>query len=483
MAAATIAFRMGWLLVVLAAFMVLPMLQCVVEVSALAALPFLRGAFLTVFVGVGLIVAFRSQMPPPAGWTSLILVTAAWIILPAFAALPILGALPGLSVVDAYFAAVSALTTTGAGGLVEAQLKTGGVLVWLAVLQWLGGAGALAVACGVFAPILWPGVPLTMMPLPGRPTTLLDRLDMMTRLILPSYTMLTAGVFLALLICGLPFPDAFVTALSAVSTGGLMPTATGFAGYPSPLVPVLVSAATILGGMSIMIHWYWMHRRMSPVLADRELRFFGLALLAAVIVSVGLAHVVAPSDGPVPSRGEAAFLAVSLLTTAGWTYDGTPFSHGMPLPLVLGIPAMGAMALSTAGGIKLIRVVILFKQANRELERLAHPHGIARVKLAGMRIDEGVLTRIGSLFMAMILTTGALTLAVSAHGVPFMAAISASLSVLSNTGPAFVLATGGEVGYGDLPAGARWLLCVGMVLGRVEVLALLSLLNPAYWRQ
>ncbi|MGF1455495.1 MAG: TrkH family potassium uptake protein [Alphaproteobacteria bacterium] len=483
MTAVCIAYRMGWLLVMLAAFMILPVLQSVVEVTAVAALPFLRGAFVTLFVGVGLIAAFRHETPPRSGWAAVVFVTAAWIILPVFAALPILDAVSGLSPLDAYFAAMAALTTTGAGGLAEEQLKTGGVLVWLAVLQWLGGAGALSVATGVFAPILWAGVPLTAVPLPRTPTSLLDRLGTMTRLILPVYTMLTAGVFLVLLICGLPFPNAFCTALSAVATGGLSPTATGFAGFGSPFVPGVVSLAGILGASSILIHWYWMHRRIGPVLADAELRFFIAVLAVASLIAMGLALAAPPVEGQTPSPWQAAFLAVSLVTTSGWTFDGTAFTHGLPVPLILALPAMGAMALSTAGGIKLIRVVLLFKQANRELERLAHPHGVARVKLAGMRIDEGVSNRIGALFMALILTAGALTLAVSAHGVPFMEAISASLSVLSNTGPAFQLATGGQTGYADLPAGAKVLLCVGMVLGRVEVLALLSLLNPAYWRR
>ncbi len=577
MATACIAHRLGWLLIILAAVMALPMLLCLMDETMDAAAAFFFGAFVTVFIGVALIIAFRQDETAEQNWVAVVSVGLAWIVIPAFAGLPLLGLVPQFTLLDAYFEALSALTTTGASllpahafpdaaalanaalekaaeaasaaqGLADAGVaagsdgaarpETGGepeagasgagapvgtqgqgladsvrqsvapggnaraLVVWLALLEWMGGAGALAVACGVFAPLLWSGIPLLTTPMPRHTGTFMNRLLAMVTLILPVYTALTAIFFMALLMSGLPVVDAFCFALSGISTGGFSPVASGgIAGYDIPLAPVFLALSMAAGGASITVHWSWMNRRGAACLNDVELRFY----LAGLLVAVGLAVALWLWFGPGESVGEddglpgmaplggsrfdlgalgaQAFLGISLLTTTGWTVDGDVTGHGLPLSLILGLPAIGAMALSTAGGLKLLRVVLLFKHANRELERLAHPNGVARVKFAGTRIETPVLARTGAVFMAFIVAVGALTLAVAAHGLEFETAIAASLSVLSNTGPAFDLAVEGRIGFADLPEGARVLLCLGMVLGRVEVLALLSLLNPAYWRQ
>ncbi len=483
MAAASVAYRIGWLLVILAAMMLIPAFQGAIEYDGQAAFHFVASALLTLFVGGGLVLGLRGQADRSHNWLAISFFGLAWFVVPIFAALPLYAAGPFLTAFDAYFEALSAVTTTGATLVPDPATTSGAIIAWLAILQWLGGLAVLVVAGGVFSILLWSGVPLLTVPTPFTRGSLLERLPSIMVLILPIYTVLTAGVFLGLLLCGVPAFDAVCFALSSVSTGGLMPASSGIGGFGSAWAGVVVTIAMAAGGASIMVHWYWMRRRVAECLHDTELRFYGGALLLVSVFTISISLIKGLDTGLWREIGSAAFLAVSLVTTTGWTVDGMPSHHHLPFGLILGLPAIGGMALSTAGGIKLIRVILLFKEADRELYRLSHPNGVARVIFAGTKIDEAVLAKTGAVFLAFLVAVGALTLAVSAQGLSFETAIAASLSALSNTGPAFDLAVKGATRFADLPETARALLCVGMVLGRLEVLALLSLLNPAYWRQ
>ncbi len=479
--------RVGWLLAVLAAGMVSPAIFALMAGEEGLVFSFTLSAMATAFCGVGLVVSLRGISDEGDHWVAVTFIGIGWLVLPFFAALPLLvsGVLPRLW--DAYFEAMSALTTTGATLISDPDKLPVAILVWRAVLEWLGGLGTIVMASTVFASLLWSGIPQLSVPMPWvRKTGMMARLGAVAAMLWPVYAGVTALGFVALLVTGVAPVEALCLALSSVSTGGMLSGSDAVSDYGGSGAALVVCLLMVAGGTTAMAHQMVFNGRWRDVLGDAEFRAYSALLVAAAGICVLFVLWMRPGDtsaGP-GLIAEAAFLGISLVTTTGWALSGDDGGGlGLPMAFVLLLPAIGGMALSTAGGLKVARLVLLIKYADRELARLAHPSSLTRVRFGGYVIAESVLAKTGAVFLAVLLTLGAITLAVSAFGVPFEQAIAASLSVLSNCGPAFTMALDGAADYTDLPRGARTVLCAGMALGRLEVLALLSLFNPAYWQR
>ncbi len=476
---APVLYRIGWLLVFIAVGMVSPLAFALVAGEEVEILAFTASGLVSAFCGVGLILAFQGYRGESGTWIATVFVSLAWVIVPFFAALPFLASDALVHPADAYFEAVSGLTTTGATLMTLTDETPRSLIVWRAVLQWMGGLGTLVVASVVLSAVLWRGVALANVPFPGsRQTTMMGRLGLTLSVLWPVYTYMTGVLFFLLWGSGVPVFDALCLSFSTVSTGGMMPTGATLEAYGMPMTPWLLGLAMGVAGVNVMLHWYAARGRFAPYREDYETRHYLLLLAAAIVLTVLSALIMGA-----PGIGAPVFMAVSLISTTGFVWDGPAVLPYLPMPLVLVLVAIGGSAFSTAGGLKVARLVLMLKHSARELARLAHPHGVARVKYGGVTVEEGTLGRIAGAFLCFVLVLIALTAAVASFGVPFPVAASASVASLSNTGPALFIATVGEVQFTDIPQSARHVLCLAMILGRLEILVLLSVLNPAYWQR
>ncbi len=411
------------------------------------------------------------------------LVTAVFYIsLGLFGALPLwLEAGAWATFTDAAFESFSGLTTTGATVATGLDDLPRSILIYRQQLQWLGGMGIIILAIAILPMLGVGGMQLyrTEMPGPVKDTKLTPRIAETAKALWYIYLSLTIACAVGYWAAGMTPFDALAHSFSTVSIGGFSTYDASMGYFDSGAVETVAIVFMVLCGLNFGLHFLVWNRR-APWLYLRDMEasaYFallsGLALVA-VIMLLGTTE-----SGWVLSLREGAFQTVSIATTAGFTTTEFAAWPGM-LPYLLFFAAFtGACAGSTGGGLKVVRVLLIILQGLREVRRLIHPHSIIPVKLGSAVVPDRVVDAIWGFFSAWVVAFMLILMGLLATGLDFLTAFSAVGACLTNLGPGL-----GEVAahYGSIPDAAKWLLCVAMLLGRLEVFTLLVLVTPAFWR-
>lgn len=466
-------FSFGLLCLALAVAMLLPMLVALGEGHPGIATGFLSSAVFTAFVGGGFALTLSSPRRTSGVREAVGLMILAWTVLPVFAMLPAWAAGWPRDLVQAYFEAVSALTTTGA---TQYQADSGlpvSLLLWRSLLHWLGGFGGLVAAVAVLTGVAPMALPVQTIIVPhlGR-EALMARLVPVAKALAPVYGLITLVVLALLLAGGTPAFDALLLTLSAVATGGVSAQGSVLSNYGSIWLELVVIFAVVLGAMSFATHRAAWPYKPRMYLKDIEARWM-LGLIIGVIL-IAWAY-----SGP-PNMWPAVVTTIGLVTTSGYSHLG----HGLEIPpaLVCVMVLIGGSIISTAGGIKLMRIILLAKQSRRELHRLARPHGISRDTVYGRQIKPDLLEPVWIYFIALAIAVTFLSISLSLYLPSFEWAAGAAIAAISNTGPALYVAFPDAPNYRDFPDAALIMLSAGMILGRIEILALPVLLTGSFWR-
>ncbi len=485
-----------------------PALFALIERDWRSSRHFLYAGLFTVFGAAILSAASRVQARGQAEPRSELLALAGFFaMLPAFAAAPYWLLRPTLGYTGAYFEAVSALTTTGATLMDLPESTERALQLWRALLGWIGGFATLVAAAAIL-------VPRNLIETPGgadaRPESRSAgrvmslgpggiRVWRATFEILPMYLGLTAALTVLL---ALTSPSSFVAlchAMGVLSTSGISPIDGGFAALDDRWAELfamlfMVAAASRLPYMRPSRR----SRVFREVRSDPELRLLLLAVglatgwlfarhwLGALTLSMEGQGMGDAFTGGFVALWGAVTTTVSFITTTGYASADWAAARNWsglenPALMLLGLAALGGGVASTAGGIKLFRAYALFQHGESEIARLVHPHMVDTSRTPGGRLSRaGVLN--AWIFVMLFLAALAVTmLALTLTGMRFDLALTAAIAALANTGPAFTLVEGDAAAYAKLTSEARMILCAAMVLGRIEVLALVALLNPGYW--
>jgi trk system potassium uptake protein TrkH len=414
-----------------------------------------------------------------------LLVTLVWIVLPACAAVPLLHTVPGIGWSDAYFEAMSALTATGATALGGLDHLPVSVNVWRCVLQYLGGLGVILLVVAVLPLLGLGGMQLYRAETPGplKDTKLTPRIAETARGLWTVYVALSLACFLAYRLAGMSWADAFMHMCTTVSLGGFSSHDAGFAYWNSPAIEGVAIVFMVLAGISFARYFVVWHTRSAAVLwRDPEVRAFAAVLAASVLVLSILLQAHEVHAGYLESLRAAAFHVVSLATTTG--YASTDYGQWPVFAPVLMIflGCFASCAGSAGGGIKMVRMILLLKQARRELVRIIHPRVVNPVTLGGNAVAPSVLAAV----LAYMLIYGAsivgLTMLLLLSGLDLVTAFSAVIACVNNIGPGM-----GQVGpagnFGVLNAFQLWVCSFAMLLGRLELLSVLVLFTPQFWRK
>lgn len=407
----------------------------------------------------------------------------AWIVTSVASALPLWwhGG-PGLPVIDALFESVSAITTTGSTVITNLDELPKGLLFHRALLQWLGGMGLIVLAVAILPALRVGGMQLfrTEYPGPVKDNKLTPRITETAKALWKIYVVLTMICLLAYWLAGMGLFDAICHAFTTIATAGFSTHDASLAWFNSPLIEMLAVIFMALAGMNFALHFAaWRRASAQIYFGEPELKvFMGLVVLLSGLVSAQLYF------GDVyNSVGESLrfgiFQVVTSITTTGFTTTGF-YEWGGYLPLFLiAIASLGACAGSTSGGIKQIRVILLVKQAGREIRQLIHPRAVIPVKFGGRRTSDAVISAAWAFFFCYVAAFVLLSLLVMASGHDAVTSFSSVGATLSNLGPAL-----GQAGphFADLNAFTKLLLIFSMLLGRLEIFTLLVLLSPAFWK-
>ncbi len=413
-----------------------------------------------------------------------VIVVLFWVGLGLAGSLPLIFShKPSISVTDAVFESISGLTTTGATVLTGLDNLPRSILIYRQQLQWLGGMGIIVLAVAVL-PVLGVGgmqVFRAETPGPVKEAKLTPRIAETTRALWYIYLFLTISCALAYLGAGMTLFDSVAHALSTVATGGFSTHDSSIGFYDSPKIELVAIVFMTLSGMNFALHFFfWKTRKFKTYYKDSELRTYLLLIAVIGVLLLALLHSRAISDSASHATRMGLFQTISFATTTGFTT--TSYGHWpafVPVMLLF-MSFVGGCAGSTGGGIKVIRLLLLFKQGARETFRLIHPSATMLVKVRGKSIDENILESVWGFFSAYVFMFVVLMLIMLFTGMDQVTAFSAVAASLNNLGPGL-----GDVAanYASISDVQKWILSLAMVFGRLEIFTLLVVMTPAFWRR
>jgi trk system potassium uptake protein TrkH len=406
-----------------------------------------------------------------------------WVVLGVAGSVPLmLAPAVDLSYTDAFFESFSGLTTTGATVITGIDYLPESIQFYRQQLQWLGGMGIVVLAVAVLPMLGIGGMQLYRAETPGpmKDSKLTPRIAETAKALWYIYLTLTIACALAYWAAGMSFFDAVSHSFSTVAIGGFSTHDASMAYYDSTLIDSIAIIFMLLSAANFGLHFVaWRSKSVRQYLLDPEYTFF-LRIALFMMCFTAFFLWVTETYSHYDSVRYGMFEAVSLLTTTGF---GTADFSIWPLflPFVLFMTSfIGGCAGSTAGGMKAIRILLIFKQGEREIKRLIHPQGVFPVKVGNKPVSDKVVESVWGFFSVYIMAYAVIFFGLLATGLDFITTWSAVGSSLNNLGPGL-----GEVAqhYGNIPNVAKWLLCFAMLLGRLEIFTLLVLLTPQYWRK
>ena len=445
--------------------------------------PFLVGLMSALGIGLVLWYPVRGNRDELRLRDGFIIVVLFWVALSITASVPLLVAdHPNLSVVDAVFESVSGLTTTGATVITGLNELPRSILFYRQMLQWFGGMGIIVLAVAVLPMLGIGGMQLYRAETSGpiKDSKLTPHITETAKALWYIYLALTIACALAYWKAGMSEFDAIVHSFSTVSIGGFSSHDTSIGYFASPLVELVAVVFMVLAGMNFALHFTaWRNRRLRGYWLDSELKAYLLLLVCLSVITSAYLYFSGTFNEPQAALRNGIFQSVSISTTTGFTttnYSGWP--SFLPL-LLLFASFIGGCAGSTGGGLKVIRVLLLYKQGKREITRLVHPNAQVAIKVGGVPMSSRVVDAVWGFFATYVAIFTLILLLLMITGMDQVSAFSAVAACMNNLGPGL-----GQVGdhYADLSDSAKWILCFAMLLGRLEIFTLLVLLSPGFWR-
>jgi trk system potassium uptake protein TrkH len=472
----------GIVLIFSSAFMVLPILVSIIyrgeDLSALSV-----SFLITLFSGILIYFFTKSQRKVELKHRDgFAVVTISWLIMSLFGSLPYIFSGISPSFTNAYFESMAGFTTTGATVLSNLEDLPKGILLWRSLTQWIGGMGIIVLSIAILPMLGVGGMQLFKAEVPEigveklRPR-ILDTAKSLWYI----YVGLTIVLALLLSICGMSLFDAVCHSFTTMATGGFSTKSASISYFQSGYIDVIITIFMLLAGINFSLHFHALRGNLSRFAKSSEFKFY-CSVAAISIIIVTLSIMASGYSSILDALRYASFQVASIMTTTGFTttdYEVWPVLSQM---LLVCLMLFGGMVGSTGGGMKQVRILLMFKQAYRELYYLIHPHAVTTLKLNGKSLPKEILGGIwGFLFLFVFISIFA-TLCLTSLGVDIMTSVTTVISSMSNVGPAF-----GDAGptdnYVTIPLVGKWVLILCMLIGRLEIYTVIVLFMPHFWQK
>lgn len=407
-----------------------------------------------------------------------LIVALAWLSMSLVGCLPFIisGEIPNFA--DALFETVSGFTTTGASILTDVESMSNGLLFWRSFTHWIGGMGVLVFILAFASSFSDRSIHVLRAEMPG-PTVgkLMPRARDTSKILYIIYIVITFAEIVLLVLGGMPLFDSILHAFGTAGTGGFGIKADGVAGY-SPYLQWVIAVFMLIFGINFNLYYLILIKRFKAVFKSTELMvYLGMVTVASALIAFNIS----PLYDTVAEAIRTAFFQVSsVITTTGYATADFNLWPGFSKAILFMLMFTGACAGSTAGGLKLSRVIILFRMISRELRRMLHPRSVTAVRFEGKDVDEGTQRSVATYFAVYMLCIFAVFLLLSFEPFDFETNFTAAVSCFNNIGPAFGAAgpMGSYAGYSNF---AKILLSLAMLLGRLEIFPLLIAFTPSAW--
>ncbi len=484
----TVLFVIGLMLAGLAGGMCVPAV-----IDALAGHSDWRGfvgsAALTGFVAGALILTNRGTLPPLSAQQAFILTGFSWIGLAAFAALPLMFSSLQLNYTDAFFEAMSGLTTTGATVITGLDTAPHGVLLWRALLQWYGGIGIIVTAIAVLPMLNVGGMHLFRLENSDNSEKILPRTAQLAGSIARLYVLITIACALSYAAAGMGAFDALTHAMTTVSIGGFSTHDKSFAAFDSAAIDGVGVVFMIIASLPFVAYLQLANRKIDQFWRDAQIRGFMLLVVSAISILV-LFQVT--QGGGVGANAEqsfathvryVAFNVTSILSGTGYVSTDYSTWGAFAVMSFLILSFIGGCAGSSAGGLKIFRLQILFKTGWRYVRHLSFPNGVFIIRYNGRLLDDAIANSVATFALLYFVAFAVIAMVLAFIGADMLTALSAAAAALANVGPGLGAVVGPSSTYAAMPDAAKWLLAAGMLLGRLEFLTILVMFSPHFWRR
>jgi trk system potassium uptake protein TrkH len=442
---------------------------------------FLGAAFATTLTGASLALSSRGLGGDVNRRQAFILTASTWLVLPAFGALPFAFSSLELSYTDSFFEAMSGLTTTGSTVIVGLDGATPGILLWRAILQWLGGIGIIVTAVAILPMLRIGGMQLFRMESSDRSEKILPRAAQISAVIAIIYVALSVLCAAAYWLAGMTVFEAMAHAMTTIATGGFSTSDLSIGYFDSALVDYIAVLFMLIGSLPFLLYFQLVRGRPLALWQDSQVRTF-LAIIA-LAVAVMVAWRLATSEvGPAEALRYTTFNVVSIVTGTG--YSTTDFGQwgGFAVTAFFFFMFVGGCAGSTSCSIKVFRYQVLAATARAQIAHLTRPHGVFVPHFNRRPIPDEVSQSVMSFFFLLFASFAVLAILLTTLGLDFTTAVSGAATAIANVGPGLgeVIGPGGT--FASLPDAAKWVMSAGMLLGRLELFTVLVLFTPAFWR-
>ncbi len=475
-----ISFVIGVLLATLGIAMIIPTILDL-SVGNPNWVGFAAASLVTLFFGVGLGISQYVKSPELTIKQAFLLTTLAWLALTAFSALPLLWSDMKMGYTDAFFEAMSGLTTTGATVITDLDTRSPGVLLWRSLLQWLGGIGIIVMALAVMPMLQIGGMQLFRTESSDKFEKIVPRAAQLASSITSLYVLLSLLCVIGYLLAGMTLFDAIAHSMTTIATGGLSTHDLSLGYYKGDAVQYVAICFMILGSLPFGLYLYAVNGRVDRLFKDSQVHWFFIALSTFIFLT-WISQMKPDFSVGYNEFRDAAFHSVSIMTGTGYATGDYGKWSAFAEVLFFMMMFVGGCAGSASCGIKIFRFQVLFQSIKQRTFSLIQPNGIYIPRYSGRPIEERVMTAVLSFIFLFLFCFAILTFLLTLYDLDLMTALSAAASCITNVGPGLGDIVGPTGNFQSLPDGAKWLLAAGMLLGRLELFTVLVLFIPTFWR-
>lgn len=407
------------------------------------------------------------------------IVALAWIVMSLIGALPfvISGEIPNFA--DAFFETVSGLTTTGASIVTDYGKLSHGILFWRSFTHWIGGMGVLVFMMAIIPTVTDRSMHIIRAEMPGPIVgKLVPKAKETAKILYLIYIVMTAIEMIFLLCGGMPLFESAVYSFGTAGTGGLSVSAEGVGGY-SPYIQWVIAIFMLLFGINFNLYYLILIRRFRSAIKSTELWFyFGIVAVASIIIGINIYSLYGNLSETIRT---SVFQVSSIITTTGYATADFNLWPNLSKGIIFALLFMGGCAGSTAGGLKLSRVIILLKMIRGEIRHLLHPRSVNAIKLEGKVIDDETKSSVSTYFIMYCMCIAVTFLLISFEPFGFETNLTAAATCFNNVGPGFA-GVGPTAGFSEYSVFSKLVLTFSMLLGRLEVFPVLIAMTPSTWR-
>lgn len=476
----TVFFAIGVLLITLGTFMLIPFFVQFIYDERNGT--FLSSASITIFIGILLVLTNLEENKKLNLQQAFLLTTLSWLSIAIFGCIPFLLSNLNLSIVDAFFESMSGITTTGSTIITNLDNAPKSILIWRAILQWLGGIGVIVMAITVLPLLNVGGMQLFRMESSDTTEKILPRTREVTIIISVIYLSLTFACGAAYWLVGMNIFDSIAHSMTTIATGGFSTYSSSIGYFQNPKIEIIAIIFIVLGSIPFIAYLKFVKGDQKIFFKDVQIK----GLIYIFIVSILLMLLYLLLSNKEYSFAEnlriSTFNVVSILSGTGYVTSDFSLWGKFPLIFFLFLMFIGGCAGSTTCGIKIFRFQILGLFILNQIKKLIYPHGIFPMKYNNEKISNPFIYSIMTFIFLYFFIFFILAALLSLNGLDFVTALSGSASAISNVGPGLGDVIGPNGNYSDLPNFSKLSLSLGMLLGRLELFAVLVLFFPSFWK-